>query len=79
MAKCHECGDTDVYASENNPNVLISKHTGEGHKCDPGNKRVQDGIWRGWKFKEMARMVASRNKWTKEDLDRIKRESSPDG
>jgi hypothetical protein len=76
MARCYSCGDTDVYYSENNKDILINKHTGEGHRCNPAKKRVPDGIWRGWTFEKMAEMVAHRNNWTKKELDEIRRQSS---
>jgi hypothetical protein len=70
--KCYKCGKEYLRPHENVRGILIDPESQEVHKCNPDVKIVPDGIWKGYTFKEMANLVASRNGWTKKgDITKI--------
>jgi hypothetical protein len=57
-SNCHLCGRKFLICHEAWPKVriLIDPDTGMPHKCNPSQQIIQDGKWRGYTFKEMAKL-----------------------
>ncbi len=51
---CPHCTATNLRLGENG--ALINPGTEQGHICNPGDRYIRAGKWKGYAFKEMVRI-----------------------
>lgn len=71
MLRCYRCALDGLIPHEAWPavRVLIDPNTGMPHKCDPKDAVIQDGKWKGFTFKEMAKLWYDNKMTDKKRLD----------